>query len=162
MSIVTPVRPVKPLKTGRRDNVAFTIHYLPNRVYAVPPSDKRMKISVVSFRNNDHAHLLAGMLEEYHRRTMEWPDIMNDHSGDLILPKTDIYNLRLDNLSVIKWDLDDLKFYCLNNTMDLITLNSMTPSKKGFSVGGDTYIMDAPVEFYQERFDQLYTYLNPF
>jgi len=155
MSILAPpVKPFRPLKTGRSSKVAYTINKTPNRVYAIQPKDKAMKISIVSFMRAEDAQLVASMFEEYRRRTSEWPDTLNDHDDSLILPSNGSHIL--EDLSVIKWDVDDLKFYCCNNMMDLITLSSMKSTDKGFSVRGESYLFDAPLEFYKERFSELY------
>lgn len=155
MSILSPpMKPTRPLKTARGSKVAYTINKTPNRIYAIRPKDQNMKISIVSFMRSEDAQLVASMFEEYHRRTLEWPDFMGDHDESLILPTNGSYLLQ--NLSVIKWDVDDLKFYAINNMMDLITLSSMKPTPKGFSVRGESYLFDAPIEFYKERFSELY------
>jgi hypothetical protein len=155
MSILAPpMKPFRPLKTGRSSKVAYTINKTPNRVYAIQPKDKAMKISIVSFMRAEDAQLVASMFEEYRRRTSEWPDTLNDHDDSLILPTNGSHIL--EDLSVIKWDVDDLKFYCCNNMMDLITLSSMKSTNKGFSVRGESYLFDAPLEFYKERFSELY------
>jgi hypothetical protein len=155
MSILAPpMKPFRPLKTGRSSKVAYTINKTPNRVYAIQPKDKAMKISIVSFMRAEDAQLVASMFEEYRRRTSEWPDTLNDHDDSLILPTNGSHIL--EDLSVIKWDVDDLKFYCCNNMMDLITLSYMKSTNNGFSVRGESYLFDAPLEFYKERFSELY------
>jgi hypothetical protein len=103
---------------------------------------------------------MAGMLEEYRRRTSEWPDFMNDHSNSLFLPDETINN-QLVELSIVQWDLDELKMNCMNNMLDLITLNYMKKTRDGFSVGGDTYLINGPLDFYQERFNELYHLDHP-
>jgi hypothetical protein len=160
MSILSPpMKPTRPLKTARGSKVAYTINKTPNRIYAIQPKDKAMKISIVSFMRPDDAQLVASMFEEYRRRTSEWPDMLNDHDESLILPTNGSYLLQ--DLSIIKWDVDDLKFYCSNNMLDLITLSSMKSTNKGFSVRGESYLFDAPLEFYQERFSELYHLDSP-
>lgn len=155
MSVAAPpVRPSRPLKTGRGQKVAYTIHHTPNRVYAIRPKDRTLSVSIVSFMNSENAQLVASMFEEYRRRTMTWPDFMGDHDDSLILPSNSSYLLQ--ELTVIKWDLDDLKFYCCNNMLDLITLSSMKQTNEGFRIRGESYKFDAPLEFYQERFTELY------
>jgi hypothetical protein len=161
MSVLSPPKkPVRLPKSDRKSNIAYTINYTRNKVYAVQPSDKSMKISIVSFTNVNHAGKMAGMLEEYRRRTSEWPDFMNDHSNSLFLPDETINN-QLVELSIVQWDLDELKMNCMNNMLDLITLNYMKKTRDGFSVGGDTYLINGPLDFYQERFNELYHLDHP-
>ena len=73
----------------------------------------------------------------------------------LYLPDESIDN-QLVELSIVQWELDKLKIYCMSNMMDLITLNYMKKSLDGFSVGGDTYLINGPLDFYQQRFNELY------
>lgn len=154
ITLVPPVKPSRPLKTGRGQKVAYTIHQTPNKVYAIRPKDQTLSVSIVSFVHSENARLVAGMFEEYRRRTKSWPDFMEDHDECLILPSNS--NRLLQELTVIKWDLNDLKFYCCNNMLDLITLSSMKSTDRGFSIRGESYKFDAPLEFYQERFNELY------
>jgi|688.fasta_scaffold66394_1 hypothetical protein len=156
MSVLSPPqKPVRLPKSDRKEKSAYTINHTHNKLYGVRPSDKSMKISIVSFSNVNHAQKMSVMIEEYRRRTGEWPDFMNDHSDNLFLPD-DANNKKLIELSIVKWDLDELKMCCMNNMLDLITLNYMKKTLDGFSVGGDTYLINGPLEFYQERFSELY------
>lgn len=154
MATITPLRPTRPLKTGRRDNVLYTIHKVPNRIYAVPSRETNLFTCVVSFKNMEHAYIIANLIEEHKKRTKNWPDFMSD--DPIMLPKPDKFT-NLSELSVIKWDVDDLKYYCVSNVLDLITLSRVTETDQGYNVKGESLHFEAPQEFYQERFTELYS-----
>lgn len=150
MATMNPIKPKLPVKTGRRDHVLYTIHKMPNKVYAVKTSKL---VSIVGFRNMEHAYIIANMFEEYKRITKDWPNFMDENH--LILPKPDIFT-QPNELSVVPWDSDELKYYCVSNILDLVTFERVVETKDGFKITGESMSFEAPCEFYRERFDEMY------
>lgn len=141
--------PVRPRPTDRSS--LYTIHKGDNFVYATRPANEKVMISVVSFKREEHAKLIAGMLEEYKINSGDWPPLFSD--DDIWLPSpTD----QLRELEIIQWDKKELDNFCIMNILDLITINSMNNSKNGYRIIGDTYKFDVSTEVYQDIFNNKY------
>jgi len=115
----------------------YTIHSSSNTVYATKPPTT--KISVVSFAHKSHAELIACMLEDYKLKTLEWPQLETENH--MILP---LATRELSELSIIGWTKDELDMYCVQNFLDLITVNDIKKSKSSFSLLGETYAYEVP------------------
>jgi len=142
---LTPIRP-RPTDRGS----LYTINKGDNTIYATKPTNDKVMISVVSFRKEDHAKLIARMLEEYKLNTGEWPPLISD---DVWLPSPKI---DLRELEIVQWDKDELNNFCVLNILDLITINSVNNSKNGYQILGDTYKFDVAPEVYMNIFNNKY------
>lgn len=152
-SVLTPVKPMIKTRYGARP--IYTINKFPNHIYGMKPPNDKLRTCVVSFVNESHAYMFAAMFEEHKRRTSEWPMMMQETEASIILPTND-EQPELEELSVIKWDPENLKVMCASNILDLIKLTKIVHTKKGLTIGGETYHFNAPIEFYQNRFKELY------
>jgi hypothetical protein len=137
-------------RSERPDKSLFTIHSQQNTVYATRPDNEKLWISVVSFRSKENAYMIASMLEEYKRKTSEWPLLLSDDS--VFLPAAEAKN-SLDELQIIRWTQDELKMYCVEHILDLITINTIDNTKEGLSMFGDTYQFEVPTDFYRQMFE---------
>ena len=137
-------------RSDRPEKSLFTIHSQQNTVYATRTDNEKLWISVVSFRSKDNAYLIASMLEEYKRKTREWPLLLSD--DHVFLPAAETKN-SLDELQVIRWTQDELTTYCVEHILDLITINTIDTSRDGLSMVGDTYQFEVPTEFYRQIFE---------
>lgn len=157
MAAMTPVSTSNKMRSDRRDKFVYTIDKHPNKIYGIRPKNESLKICVVSFNNISHAYLMAGMMEEHKRRTSEWPPLLQeDGNNSFMLPDYNSTVHDMYELSVTKWDKDELSVHCTKNMLDLLILTRITPTKSGYNIGGDSYSFNAPIEFYKDRFDELF------
>jgi hypothetical protein len=150
--------PVVPNKPKRRSKKFFTLHNTQNTVYATRPPNPESLISVIAFTNPLNAKLMGLMIEEYKRKTNEWPSIISEEV--VMLPVADESN-DLVELSVVEWDEGELNSYCAMHILDLIVLYNMKQTKDGYTISGNNYKIECPVDFYRERFNTLYN-SNPY
>jgi hypothetical protein len=108
-------------------------------------------VSVVSFKREQDAKLIASMLEEYKRKTGEWPPLISD--DPVWLPSS---TPELSELEIMNWDKEELSVYCTTNILDLITVNSVDNSQSGYNITGDTYRFEMPLDSYQALFNNIY------
>jgi len=141
--------PIRPPPTDR--NLLYTIHKGDNTVYASKPTNNKVMIAVVSFKREDHAILIASMLEEYKLKTGEWPPLISD--DDTWLPTS---SSELRELEIVQWNKDELDKFCVMHILDLITINSLNNSQNGYKIIGDTFKFDVSIPIYQEIFNNKY------
>jgi hypothetical protein len=140
-----PVTP-KPQPSDR--GKVYTIHKGQNAVYATKPVSDKVLISVVGFKREYHAKLIASMLEEYKIKMGEWPPLFSNE--ELWLPSSSD-NLR--ELDIIEWEKDELDHFCVLHILDLVVINTIDDNAKGYRVVGDTYKYDVPKETYYNIFN---------
>ena len=117
-----------------------------NNVWVTRPVDS--KSAVVAFRRIDDAVLFGSMIETYFTHSQEWPG-----TDLLILPAPRVKGL--DNIFLQKWEFDDLKLNCTRNMLDMIGVEKISKARESYTFNGDHYIFDAPLDFYQNRFNEL-------
>jgi hypothetical protein len=135
-----------PVPTGR--NKLYTIHKGDNTIYATKPTNDKVLISVVSFKKEQHAKLIAGMLEEYNIKMGEWPPLFSNE--ELWLPSTP---RKLNQLDIIEWEKDELDTFCILNILDLVVINSIDNNTSGYRIMGDTYKYDVSSDTYSSIFN---------
>ena len=150
--MLAPPRP-RPKTIDRPRPSFYTLHGKPNDAFTIKLTEKT-KISVVGFKTWDDAHCVGQMLEEHYHITKEWPNTDVTH-GVLHLP-TAKADVELSLLTIISWDFEDLKVYCTGNILDMISVDEIVSSNNVHSFSGNMYEFSAPVEFYQERFNQIW------
>jgi len=151
LSVAPP--PTKPRgfgKTKQKPNYHYTIHSKPNDVFTLKPEENRT--AVVAFHKWDDAFLLGQMIESYYIHQKELPLVGRDEM--LILPSP-IFKNALNYLYVQRWDFDELKIECTKNILDIITVEKLKDSKDGYSISGSVYKLEAPLDFYKIRFEEL-------
>jgi hypothetical protein len=109
---------------------------------------KESKSAVVAFQRFDDAVLFGTMIETYFNYSQEWPD-----TDLLMLPAPRVKELA--NIFLQKWEFDDLKLNCTINMLDMIGVEKILKARETYTFNGDHYIFDAPLEFYQNRFNEL-------
>jgi len=72
----------------------------------------------------------------------------------LILPEGRLTDLVY--IFIREWEFDDLKFECTRNILDMISVDQILKKKSSYSFSGNTFQFSAPVEFYQNRFNELF------
>lgn len=154
MSLNVPVRRPPPLiDTDQDGRPVYTIHGRPNSIFALHVPHKSMKTATVVFKRQTDALLMAHMIERHVRQKKEWPNTnieeFNLEGGPVIEGPTEL-------VSVKKWDLDSLKFFCVLSYLDMFTMSNLNPTEKGFRMNGELISLDVPTEVYAERLDDLW------
>lgn len=144
-----PVRPKLVTLTNQKGRNYWTLHVGPNNIWATRPNDA--KSSVVAFRHLDDAVLVGSMIETQYIHNKSWPDI---DLGVLPAPRVK----ELTNIFLQKWEFDDLKLTCTRNMLDMISVDDIHKTEYSFTFNGNHYIFGAPLEFYQDRFNELLEY----
>ena len=149
-----PTKPRKLMETNQRPKTHYTIHSKPNDVFTIRPSHKS-QTAIVGFHKFDDAMFIGKMIETYYIRQKELPD--TKEVGSLILPSSDQEYDVLHYVYIQEWSFDDIKLLCTRNILDLVSVQNIRKSKGGdYSFSGSVYTFEAPLEFYQERFNELY------
>ena len=153
--MMTVNRPPRPrgftrARTIEKPRQYYTIQSTSNNAFTMNLKE-RERTAIVSFRNIDDASLIARMIDSYYIRQKELPDTRD---GELILPSP---MSEKDLLSVYlqQWDFEDLKVMCTRNLLDIIAVETIMDTKKGYNFSGATYLLEAPLGFYQMRFEEL-------
>ena len=146
-----PVRPKLTTLTNQRNRNYYTLHSGINNVWATRP--KESISAVVAFRNLDEAVAIGSMIETYFMYHKEWPEFSED---SLILPNSRVEDLR--NIFLQKWEFDDLKLICTQNMLDMISVDEINKHQASYTFSGIQYKFSAPIEFYQNRFNELLDY----
>ena len=148
-----PVRPRGRAKTNQRPKTHYTIHSKPNDAFTIRPHEKS-NTAIVGFHKYDDAMFIGKMIETYFVRQKELPD--TKEAGTLILPiseqKVDVLNY----LFIQEWKFDELKVMCTRNVLDMVSVQNIVNPRGGYSFAGVVYKFEAPIGFYQERFDELF------
>lgn len=148
-----PARPRVQLPTAQTRRQYYTIHSNRNNAFTLKLNED-MKTAIVGFVKVEDAAVVGNMIETYFIEKKEWPSLYG--VDDLSLPEG-----RLDNLShvfVQEWEFDEIKMNCTRNFLDFISVEKLTPQNAKYSLSGNVYIFDAPVEFYRDRLDELVLY----
>lgn len=144
-----PVRPKLTNLTNQKSRKFWTLHMGVNNVWATRPKDA--KSSIVAFRHLEDAVLIGSMIETHFINSKEWPDM------DLfVLPAPRIQELT--NIFLQKWEFDDLKLTCTKNMLDMISVEKINKARASYTFNGNQYTFVAPLEFYQNRFNELLEY----
>jgi hypothetical protein len=144
----------KPYRSHKNKRL-FTIHLYPNRVWAVIPDNPEMNLSIMSFKSQKNAELMACMFEENKRRTGEWPELSKQR--DLHLPVSN--ELYPQELMVSEWSEEDLNLFCITTFLDMICINDIKTDRTGsMTLVGSSYKFDVPLDFYKDRLDQMYEF----
>jgi hypothetical protein len=157
MLTTNPPSAIRPRQSRGPKKTLFTIHKQDNTIYASKPTNDLVLISVVSFSKRDNALLIASMLEEYKRRTNEWPLLTPD--DDVFLPSSEI-STELQELEIIGWTQDALNEYCAEHILDLITIQNIENSNGILNITGDTYRFEASLDFYKSLFEAKFAQPN--
>lgn len=156
MSVVLTRPPPKPtVGTGSRK--VYTLHSSPNNVFAWNLDNELMKTATVVFKRRTDATFMAEMIEKHVVRQKEWPNVsIVDNVFSLYGSgsPTETYE---NNIIVIKsWNLDDLRIFCVNAYLDMITLNSIDRDDNVFRLNGELFALSVPIEFYVDRLNFKY------
>lgn len=151
MTVNRPPRPrgFSRVRTIEKPPHYYTIQSTNNNAFTLNLKN-RERTAIVSFRNIDDAILIGRMIDSYYIRQNELPDT---REGELILPSPlseDLLNVYLQ-----QWDFDELKVMCTRNLLDIIAVETIMNTKRGYTFSGATYSLDAPLGFYQMRFEEL-------
>lgn len=152
LTIAPPTKPRIRPKTNQKPKNYWTIHTHPNDAFTLKISEK-VRTSIVGFKEIDDALFIGKMIETHFIRQKEWPDTKSE--GTLILPNSQVGDV-LQYIYIQKWVFDDLKMTCTKNFLDMISVDSILNTKNGYSFEGNVFKFDAPIEFYQKRFVELY------
>ena len=148
--IIPPTTSIRPKGFGRKPNNYFTLHSKQNDIFSIKIEECE-KTTVVAFRNGSDAVFIGKMIETSFMQTNEWPETRN--SGTLVLPQSQIDTMNL--VIVHQWDFEDLKVTCTANIMDMVSVDGIIDKESTYRFSGNLYKFEAPIEFYQERFENL-------
>jgi hypothetical protein len=151
LSVAPP--PTKPRgfsKTKQKPKHHYTIHSKPNDIFTLKPDENRT--AIVAFTKIDDAFLLSQMIESYYIHQKELPLFGSDEM--VILPSPVLTN-SLNYLYIQRWDIEELKVECTKNILDMIIVEKLKDSKDGYTISGQVYKFEAPVDFYKIRFEEL-------
>ena len=151
LTALPPVRPVTSSRTNQKNRKYYTIHSNENNAFALRVNDD-IRAAMVGFRDVDDAGLIGCMIETHFIEKKEWPDMAN--FGTLVLPEGR-FN-KLVHVFIRQWEFDALKLECTRNILDLISVDKIVKKKASYSVAGNLYSLEAPCEFYKNRFDEIY------
>lgn len=144
-----PRTPTRPKGFGKKPKNFYTLHTGENNVFSIK-IDECEKTTVVGFKKESDAIFIGKMIETQYIHTREWPDTGTDR---LILPKSTIDIMEI--VMVHQWEFDNLRLVCISNMMDLVSVNNISDDESHYSFSGDLYRFEAPIEFFQERFEEL-------
>lgn len=153
MATSTPIlRPRPIIKTNQSNRNYYTLHSGANDAFTLKINEKS-RTSIVGFTKWDDAIFIGKMMETHYIRQKEWPDTRS--AGSLVLPSPPMGDV-LHILYIQEWKFDDLKMLCTRNILDMISVDDISTRKSTYSFHGNVYRFEAPIEFYQMRFDELY------
>lgn len=147
-------RPRGRAKTNQRPKTHYTIHSKPNDAFTLRP-DEKSQTAIVGFHKFDDAMIIGKMIEAYLVRQNELPD--TKEVGSLILPMSDKKIDVLSYLFIQEWKFDDIKLMCTRNVLDMVSVQNIVNPKGGYSFSGFVYKFEAPIGFYQSRFEELFS-----
>jgi hypothetical protein len=150
--LTPPVKPRVKIETLQRGKKYFTIQTTPNHVFTLK-SHEEAKTSVVGFKKWDDAFLISKMIETHYIEQKEWPVL---EIGKTIVLPSSRPSAVLRHLYIQEWDFEELKFECTRNIIDFMSIERIINKKSTYSFNGHQYTFSAPVEFYMNRFDELY------
>ena len=148
--IVPPTRPVGFPKTRRGGKHYWTIHTHQNHAFSVKVSEN-VQTAILGFKDPEDAVVVGKMLETHYMMEKEWPATF----GQIHLPEPRS-DVALFHLFFRKWDFEDLKVTCTKNFLNMVAIDDIENTKKGFEFNGKMFAFEAPVEFYVERLAELY------
>lgn len=154
MFITAPPPSAPPRSVGRTNHKPkkyFTIHSHNNNAFTLKINEDD-RTAVVGFRDIDDAVSIGNMIETHYIQKKEWPD--TSRVGALVLPEGRLKELV--HVFIRQWEFDDLKLECTRNTLDMISIESILKKKTSCSFSGSLFRFDAPHEFYQNRFSELF------
>ena len=146
-----PVRPRLNSRTKQKPNYYYTIHSNRNNAFTLKINDD-LRAAVVGFREIEDAVTISTMIETHYIEKKEWPD--TSQVGTLVLPEGRFQDLVY--VFIRQWDFDDLKLECTRNILDMISVDEILKKKSSYSFAGNLFRFSAPVEFYQNRFNELF------
>ena len=154
-----PVKPRGRAKTNQKPKIHYTIHSKPNDAFTMRPHEKS-NTAIIGFHKYDDAMFIGKMIESYFLRQNELPD--TSEVGTLILPMSEQKVDVLNYLFIQEWKFEDLKVMCTRNVLDMVSVQDILNSRGGYSFTGVVYKFEAPPDFYQERFEELFKALSTF
>ena len=146
-----PTRPRLNARTKQKPRKYYTIHSNPNNAFTLKINED-IRTAVVGFREITDALTISNMIETHYIEKKEWPDMAQIDT--LILPEGRLTDLVY--IFIREWEFDDLKFECTRNILDMISVDQILKKKSSYSFSGNTFQFSAPVEFYQNRFNELF------
>ncbi len=112
-----------------------------------------MKTAAVVFKRHKDAMLMAHMIERHVRQKKEWPSV---NMFDFHLDGGPMSGGSPKLVMVRPWDFDNLRIYCAEAYLDMVTLSELNPSDDGFKISGELIKLDVPMKFYAEKLDMLW------
>lgn len=148
-----PVKPRGFSRTTQKGKSHYTIHSKPSDVFTLRTKEDRT--AVVSFHRKDDALLMAKMMETYFKNEKSLPSVQTfGREEALYLPKVSDENL--EYLYLDENEFDDLKIICTRHFFDMISVEKLKENKDGYSITGNVYKFEAPIEYYRVRLTELF------
>lgn len=100
---------------------------------------------------------MGHMIENHVKRLGEWPEVGEDESMNIFSGGNDLkIEEELDMLSVIEWDMEEIKFLCASSYLDLLYVEKLIKTKAGYGISGNRYMFEGNQLFYTTILNQLY------
>jgi hypothetical protein len=148
-----PAPPRVKLQTAQTRRQYYTLHSNRNNAFTLKLNED-VRTAIVGFVKIEDALCIGNMIETYYIEQKEWPSLYRVE--DLSLPEGRLNHLA--HVFVQEWEFDELKINCTRNFLDMVSVEELEPRNAKYSLNGNLYIFDAPVEFYRERIAELYLY----
>lgn len=148
MASLVPPPTTRPKFFGKKPSKYFTLHSGGNNAFTLRLNEDH-HTAIVGFRKKTDAIFFARMIETHYNRKKEWPDSCIEN---LELQSPALEDLQL--IHVHEWDEEDLKIICTRNILNMMSVDGLVKSENGYSIEGQAYKFDAPIDFYKERFEE--------
>jgi hypothetical protein len=154
MTTILTRPPVRPDTGGHKRKMYWTIHSRPNDAFALRFSSEA-STAILGFRKRRDAILVGSMIEAHIAELKSWPrvDMFED---DLWFPAP--VSDELTRLTLRTWEYNDLKILCTRNMLNLIAVEEIKTKGAGlgYSFKGQAIRYEADIDFYQNRFEELF------
>ena len=132
----------------------YTLHHRTNTAFCIP--HRIQKMAVLSFGRRKDVHIMGHMIENHVKRLGEWPEIGEDESMTIFSGNNLSIEDELDILSVIEWDIEEIKLLCASSYLDLLHVEKLIKTKSGYGISGNRYMFEGNQMFYATILNQLY------
>ena len=138
--LLAPPPTLPKISTDETARKFYTLHHRTNTAFCIP--HRTQKMAVLSFGRLNDVHIMGHMIENHVKRLGEWPEVGEDESMNM--------------LSVIEWDMEEIKFLCASSYLDLLHVEKLIKTRDGYGISGNRYMFEGNQLFYTTILNQLY------
>lgn len=153
--LLAPPPTLPKISTDETARKFYTLHHRTNTAFCIP--HRTQKMAVLSFGRLNDVHIMGHMIENHVKRLGEWPEVGEDESMNIFSGGNDLkIEEELDMLSVIEWDMEEIKFLCASSYLDLLHVEKLIKTRDGYGISGNRYMFEGNQLFYTTILNQLY------